>query len=178
MAVGAPSVSYSEQADASPVASGLLISSDDELLNIVSASIELDTPDAKDTLEFGTASFGGTSSAPYNSNNKMMTITGDGNFKAYQVWLRDIRFKNMDDRPTTGTRTVTFKAGGLHSSTSQLNLSRFCHLYTDAIQCIPQTVCKLLQTVGSVRSKWRRGLVNAHLVKRLGARSTSVKNKC
>jgi len=178
MAVGAASVLYSEQADASPVASGLLITSDDVGLNIVSATISLDTPDARDSLEFGTPSFGETSSAPYNSNNGMMTITGDENFKAYQVWLRDVRFKNMEDRPTTGTRTVTFKAGGLHSSTSQLNLSRFCHLYTDAIQRIPQTVCKPFQTKGSVRSKRRRGLVNAHLVKRLGARSTSVKNKC
>jgi hypothetical protein len=124
MSVGAPasvgdpaSVSYWEQADALPVASGLLVSSDDDI-DLVSASIELETPDAKDSLEFGTAPWGGTSSAPYNSNNRMMTITGDENYKAYEAWLQDVRFKNMDDRPTTGTRVVKFTAGGLLSSTS------------------------------------------------------------
>jgi hypothetical protein len=123
----AASVAYAEQAAATAVDAGLTIGSDADDATAVTASVKLTTTDSNDVLEFGTAPWYPTSYEPYSSATGLMTITGLSSFKAYQVWLRDVTFKNTNDRPNSGTRTAEFKvcktAGDCVTATKTINFS-------------------------------------------------------
>lgn len=114
MSVGSPLVSYSEQAEGTQIDPGLTITSDTDELSLVSASAKLTTTDVNDIMEFGpnlTAPFFPAVRGPYDSSTGVINITGEVGFRAYNLWLQNIRFKNMNDRPVPGDRTVEFKVG-------------------------------------------------------------------
>jgi len=110
ISTAASAVSYTEQAAAVAVDGALVLDSDDSALNVVSATMRLTTTDEFDLLEFGETPWFPSTYTPYSSATGLLTITGSTNFKAYKIWLQGVTFKNMNDRPKSGTRSVSFTA--------------------------------------------------------------------
>jgi len=111
LTLGASTVEYVEQGNGTFVDEGLRIKDGDNTFDIVSASVTLTTPDSNDMLQYGRQVSNGVSAAPYlyESSTGLMTISGTVNSNAYEIWLTNIFFTNMNDRPKAGTRTVVFE---------------------------------------------------------------------
>ena len=103
------SLAYQENAAATPV-DGALGVTDADSANLVGATVRITGGyvNGEDVLSLGTNPQSGIT-ASFNAGTGTLTLTGSSSVANYQAALRDVRYANTSQDPSTAARTVSFQ---------------------------------------------------------------------
>lgn len=82
--------------------------SDADTTTMAGATVTLLNAQPEESLSFVTPA-GSTISGSYSAATGILTLTGSASVQAYETALRAVTYSNTSDRPTGGSRTVTFQ---------------------------------------------------------------------
>jgi VCBS repeat-containing protein len=113
--------SYTEGDGAQPVDDGIAVS-DPDSANLVGATIQITSnfSSAEDDLSFA-PQLGITGA--YNDSTGTLTLTGTTTVANYQAALRDVRYVNTSEDPSSATRTVSFRVDDGEASSNLSNVA-------------------------------------------------------
>ena len=101
-------LTYTENAGAVPIDSGLTVTdTDSPVLTGATVSITGNFAATEDSLQFADQP---PITGSYNAMTGVLTLTGNASPAAYQAALRTVTYTNSSETPSTATRTVTFTA--------------------------------------------------------------------
>jgi len=100
-------ITYTEN-DPATVVNSVITVSDSDSPNLTGATVQITSGynSAQDVLSF--APFGGISGS-FNSGTGTLTLSGTSSVANYQTALRNVKYTNTSDDPTTASRTVVFQ---------------------------------------------------------------------
>jgi VCBS repeat-containing protein len=100
-------ITYTEN-DPATVINSIITVSDADSPNLTGATVQITSGynSAQDVLSF--APFGGISGS-FNSGTGTLTLSGSSSVANYQTALRNVKYTNTSDDPTTASRTVVFQ---------------------------------------------------------------------
>jgi VCBS repeat-containing protein len=117
---GGSAISYTENSVATAIDNTITIT-DVDSANLASATIQVTSNYAsgQDVLSY-TSAFGITGS--FNAGTGILTLSGTSSVANYQTALRNVKYFNSSDDPSTATRTVTFRVndGGAVNNLSNI----------------------------------------------------------
>src|SRR6185295_18406164 len=106
-AIEGTTLGYTENGAAAAITSTITVS-DADSTNLTGATVSITSNlvSSEDVLSFTDAN---GISGSYNASTGVMTLSGSSSVANYQTALRNVRYANTSDTPSTATRTISFQ---------------------------------------------------------------------